>query len=263
MDFEFLEPLHKKGFKKLEVSFDAGKINHFRMITKPRKLAALIQGELELRTDIHLTLGSDLLTYGLDKVLLIFKDLMGRGDKQTISTLKYSIIRVKPEFLPEEVQKVEKLYYKKVNAPVKKFIDALGPRVRKVREFIKDADEVVDQEVREIAAKEIVQRVRKTTADFGFDLDRITKRTGDILGRVAEILREPEGQKEDVPEYQAIIRKKTSHRDVQTKPQLIIIQQGTSLQIIGGYEIDPHFTNITPELLHDTLRRYLLTKIPK
>ena len=91
MDFEFLEPLHKKGFKKLEVSFDAGKINHFRMITKPRKLAALIQGELELRTDIHLTLGSDLLTYGLDKVLLIFKDLMGRGDKQTISTLKLSI----------------------------------------------------------------------------------------------------------------------------------------------------------------------------
>ncbi len=263
MDFEFLEPVQKKGFKKLEVKVAVGKIIHFQLTTTPRKLEALTQGELELRTEIHLTLGSDLITYGLDKFFLILKELTGRGDTQISSTLKYDILRFKPELSSAERLRLEKLYYEKVNAPVKKFIDALGPRVRKVREFIKDADEVVDQEVREVAAKEIVQRLRKTTADFGFDLDRISKRTGDLLGRMADSLGETETRQAESPEYQAIIRKRTSQRDVKTKPQLVIVQQGTTLQIYGGSSLDARFGDITPELLYDTLRRYLLTNIPK
>jgi hypothetical protein len=193
-------------------------------------------------------------------MLLFIKELMGRGDKPTTSTLKYQILRLKPPHKPEEMQEVEALYYKKVNAPVSKFFDALGPRVRKVREFIKDADEVVDQEVREVATKEIVERLRKTSSDFGFDLDRISRRTGDLLGRFADILSEESPKKTIAPEYQAGIRKKTSHRNVSTKAQLIIIQRNDVLQFLGGSELDDHFADISPELLYDTLRRYLLTK---
>ncbi|NVM27792.1 MAG: hypothetical protein HWN65_03030 [Candidatus Helarchaeota archaeon] len=263
MDFDFLEPVREKGFKELGVAVDAGKVSIFKLVTTPRKLEALIQGELQLRTEIHLTFGSDLLTYGLDKFLLIMKELMGRGDGPVISTLKYDVIRLKPSFTQEEMHKLEKLYYQKVNAPVGKFINALVPRVKKVRAFIKDADRVMDQEVREVAAKEIVERIRKTSADFGFDLDRITKRTGTLLGHMAEIIGEQDLPKMDVQEYQAVIRKKTAQQDVQTKPQLIIIQQGPSLRILGGSKLDAHFNDISPELLYDTLRRYLLTKIPR
>ena len=263
MDFDFLEPVREKGFKELEVAVDAGKVSIFKLVTTPRKLEALIQGELQLRTEIHLTFGSDLLTYGLDKFLLIMKELMGRGDGPVISTLKYDVIRLKPSFTQEEMHKLEKLYYQKVNAPVGKFINALVPHVKKVRAFIKDADRVMDQEVREVAAKEIVERIRKTSADFGFDLDRITKRTGTLLGHMAEIIGEQDLPKMDVQEYQAVIRKKTAQQDVQTKPQLIIIQQGPSLRILGGSKLDAHFNDIIPELLHDTLRLYLLTKAPK
>ena len=263
MDFAFLDPVRKTGFQKLEVTTETGKVTRFRLITNPRKLNDLIQGEMELRTEIQLTLGSDLLTYGLDKFLLLLKDLTGRSDKPVSSTLKYEVVRLKPEFTPEERRRTEKLYYKKVNAPLGKFINAVGPRVKKVRAFMKDADQVVREEVREVAAKEIVDRLKKTTADFGFDFDSISKRTGDLLGRMANILGESAPQQTETQEYQAVIRKKTSHRDVETKPQLIIIQQQGILQIFGGSELEAHFDAISPELLNDSLRRYLLTKVPK
>jgi hypothetical protein len=263
MDFEFLKPVRKTGFTKLEVAVDAGKVTRLKLITKPRKLDELIQGEMELRTEIHLTLGSELMTFGLDKFLLIMKELMGRGDRPINSTLKYEVVRLKPEYMPEERSMVEKLYFKKVNAPVRKFIDALGPRVKKVREFMRDADHVMREEVREVAAKEVMERLKKTSADFGFDLDKISKVTGGILGRVADMLGEKETPKVEAQEYQAVIRKKTSHQDVETKPQLIIIQQGSNLQIIGGSEMDVQFDDINPELLYDTLRLYLLTKVQK
>jgi hypothetical protein len=263
MDFTFLDPVKKTGFKKLEVTTETGKVTRFRLITTPRKLNELIQGEMELRTEIQLTLGSDLLTYGLDKFFLVLKEVTGRSDKPVSSTLKYEVVRMKPEFTPEERRRTEKMYYKKVNAPLGKFLNALGPRVKKVRAFMKEPDQVVREEVREVAAKEIVDRLKKTTADFGFDFDRISKRTGDFLGRMADVLGESAPQQTETQEYQAVVRKKTSHRDVETKPQLIIIQQKGMLQILGGSELDAHFDDITPELLNDTLQRYLLTKMPK
>ncbi|MDD1779542.1 MAG: hypothetical protein LUQ65_15370 [Candidatus Helarchaeota archaeon] len=263
MDFTFLDPVRKTGFKKLEVTTEAGKVTRFRLITTPRKLGELIQGEMELRTEIQLTLGSDLLTYGLDKFFLVLKEVTGRGDKPVSSTLKYEVVRMKPEFTPAERRRTEKLYYKKVKAPLGKCLNALGPRVKKVRAFMKEPDQVVREEVREVAAKEIVDRVKKATADFGFDFDRISKRTGDLLGRMADILGESAPQQTETPEYQSVIRKKTSHRDVETKPHLIIIQQKGMLQILGVHELDAHFDDINPELLNDTLQRYLLTKMPK
>jgi len=263
MDFAFLDSVKKKGFKKLEVTTETGKVTRFKLITSPRNLHDLIQGEMELRTEIQLTLGSDLLTYGLDKFLLVLKEVTGRSEKPVSSTLKYEVVRMKPEFTSEERHQTEKLYYKKVNAPIGKFINALGPRVKKVRAFMKDADQVVREEVREVAAKEIVDRLKKTTADFGFDFDRISKRTGELLGRMADIMGESAPHQTETQEYQAVIRKKTSHRDVETKPQLIIIQQKGLLEILGGSDLDAHFDNISTELLNDTLRRYLLTKMPK
>ncbi len=262
MEFEVLEPVSKKGFEKLEVVMEGEKVGKFVLVTKPRKLENLVQGELEMRTEIQLTLGSDLITYGLDKMLLIIKELMGRGDKPMTSTLKYDVVRFKPEVTEKEKQRLEKLYYQKVNAPVAKFIDALGPRVKKVREFLKDADEVIREETREVAAKEIVDRIRKATVDFGFDFDRITKRAGEILGRVADIVGEAGGQEGKYQDYQALVRKKTAQKDVETKPQVIIVQQKGILQIAGGNTFDAHFDNISPELLFDTLRLYLLTKVP-
>ncbi|HUY00103.1 MAG TPA: hypothetical protein VMV49_11150 [Candidatus Deferrimicrobium sp.] len=166
MDVEFLEPIRKAGFKKLEVETEVGKVTHFKFSADPRRLEDLIQGELELRTEIHLTFGSELITYGLDKALLILKEIMGRGDKPVSSTLKYEIVRLKPIWSLKEGEKLEKMYYKKVNAPVRKFFDALGPRVKKVREFMKDADQVVRTEVREVAAKEIVDRLKKIYNGF-------------------------------------------------------------------------------------------------
>lgn len=264
MDFEFLEPLRKTGFRKLAVEVFEGKITYFKFITKPRRIEALIQGELELRTEIHLTFGSDLITYGLDKLLLLAKELTGRGESPTTSTLKYDIFRVKPSFTEDEKKRLEALYYQKINAPIQKFLDALGPRVRKVREFIKDADEVVDQEVREVAAKEIVERIRKTSSDFGFDFDRISRRTGEFLEHMSGILGESTpAVKINAPEYQAGIRKKSALKEGLIKPQLLIIQKHENLQFIGGSQLDDHFSDISPELLNDALRRYLLTKNPK
>ncbi len=263
MDFEFLNPLKKSGFKELEIEIGEGTITRFRLVVAPRKVDALIQGELEMRTEIHLTLGSDLITYGLDKFLLIVKELTGRGDRPVTSTLKYSVVRVKPEFTVDERKRLEKLYYKKVNAPVQKFLDALGPRVKKMREFIKDSDQFIREETREVAAKEIVQRLKKATEDFGFDLERISRRTKDLLGLVANMFGEPDAQKLEAQEYQAIIFKKKSKRTAVAKPQLIINQRHDALQIIGGSKIDPHFKDISPDLLYDTLRYYLLIKVPK
>ena len=258
-----MDPLKKTGFKALRVKEDAGKIIYFKVLMKPRKLDALIQCEIELRTEIHLTLGSDLITYGLDKFFSILKGLTGRGDQPVSSTLKYDVIRLNPQLTEEEKRRIEKRYYKKVNAPVGKFLDALGPRVRKVREFMKDADQVVESEIREVAAKEIVDRLKKTTADFGFDLDRLTKRTGDLLGHVVDIIGEPDPLQTKAQLYQAVIRKKAAQTDVEKKPQLIIFQQENELQIMGGSNLDPRFADINPELLFDTLRLYLLTKRPK
>jgi hypothetical protein len=99
--------------------------------------------------------------------------------------------------------------------------------------------------------------------DFGFDLNRLSKITENVLGHVADILGEQNEKKLEAPEYQAVIRKKTAHRDVETKPQLIVIQQENGLQIAGGSGIDAHFDDINPELLYDTLRIYLLTAISK
>ncbi len=258
MDYSFLAPLKKTGFLKLEVTTDAGKFTRFNLIAKPRKIAHLIQGELELRTEIHLTLGSDLLTYGLDKVLLLFKGITGRTDKPVTSTLKYTVVRVKPNVTEAEKSALEKLYYKKVNAPIRKFISAVGPRVRKAREFLKDADKFIKAEAREVATKELVDRVKKTTEDFG--IDRITQFAGTLLDRVTDMLGEPSEEMEEGEEYQAIILRKRKSKTSELKPQLLIMQGGNALRIMGGSKFDEHCEDILPELLHDTLRYYLLAK---
>jgi hypothetical protein len=265
MDFKFLEPIRHKGVKKLEIEVEEDKVTHFRLITNPRKLEELIQAELEVRTEIQLTLGSDFLTYGIDKFMLIFKELTGRSGERPISTLKYDVIRTKPEFMPGEERRVEELYYRKVNAPIKKFLNALGPRVRKVREMMKDTDQFIREEAQEVAAKEIVGRIKKTTEDFGFDFNSIAKTAGTLLGSVANVLGAPPVQKLEAPaapEYHAAIRKKRIQRTMEIKPQLIIIQGGPTLQIMGGSGIDSSFDNINPELLYDTLHYFLLSKIP-
>lgn len=263
MDFDFLNPLRKRGFKKLEVSTDSGKITRFNLITKPRKLEKLIQAELELRSEIHVTLGSELLTYGLEKLLLFVKGRTGQEDESIKSTIKYDVLRIKPDYTPEEEQKVEELYYNKINAPVKKFVDALSVRVKKGKELMEDTDNYVRSEARDVAAKEIVDRLRKTTEDFGFDLNRITKRTDNLLGRIINVLGDREPEKYEVQEYQAEIRKKRTRMPPDVRPQLIINQSESMLQIIGGSEIDSNFEDIDPELLDDTLRIYLLTEITK
>ena len=266
MDFKFLEPIRRNGVKKLEIEVGEEKVTQFRLITNPRKLEDIIQGELELRTEIQLTLGSDLLTYSLDKFMLIFKELTGRSGERPISTLKYEITRMKPEVMPEEERRIEELYYRKVNAPIRKFLDALSPRVRKVREMMKDTDQFIRTEAREVAAKEIVGRIKKTTEDFGFDFNSIAKTAGTLLGSVANVLGAPPVQKLEAPatpEYHAEIRKKRIQSTTEIKPQLIIIQGGPTLQIMGGSGIDLSFDDISPELLYDTLHYYLLAKVSK
>ncbi|MHA1279645.1 MAG: hypothetical protein ACTSRC_10805 [Candidatus Helarchaeota archaeon] len=258
MQFDFLKPLTKSGFKKLEITTGGGRITRFFLKMRPQKLSELISGELEIRTEIQLTLGSDLLTYGLDKFLLLFQGLTGQGNKSITSTLKYSVVRVKPEMTEAEKAQLEKLYYKKVNAPIRKFLTAVGPRVRKAREFLRDADKFIKAEAREVATKEIVDRVVKTTEDFG--IDRITRFAGNLLSRVAEILEDSEIAEEHTEEYQAVILKKRKLKESELKPQLIIMQRGNSLRIMGGSKFDDHCEDIHPELLYDTLRRYLLTK---
>lgn len=264
MDFEFLQPLSKRGFKKLEITTDNGKITRFNLITRPRLLEKLIRAEYELRTEIYLTLGSDLLTYGLEKLIMFVKGRSGNEDEKINSTLKYDVLRIKPDYTEEEENRVEELYYNKVNAPVKKFVDAVGSRVKKGKELLEDTDQFVRSEARDVAAKEIVDRLRKTTEDFGFDLNRMTKRTNNLLGRIVAVLGDSEVEKEyDVQEYQSEIRKKRVRMPEDVRPQLVVTQSGSTLQIIGGSEVDSNFEDIEPELLYDTLRLYLLIKVQK
>jgi len=265
MDFKFLEPIRRKGVNKLEIEVEEDRVTSFRLVTKPRKLEELIQGELELRTEIQLTLGSDLLTYGLDKLMLAFKEITGRSGEQPISTLKYDLRRIEPETIPEEERRVKELYYRKVNAPIRKFLDALGPRVRKARELMKDTDQFLRSEAREVAAKEIVDRIKKTTEDFGFDFNRLAKTADTLLSGVASVLGVSTPQKPEtpaVPEYHAEIWNKKMQKRTETKAQLIVIQGGPMLQIIGGSNIDSGLDDVSPELLYDALRYYLLAKVP-
>ncbi|MHA1145683.1 MAG: hypothetical protein ACTSRW_13160 [Candidatus Helarchaeota archaeon] len=263
MNRDFLDPLKKFGFKKLEICTDDGKITRFNLITRPRKLEHLIRGELELRSEIYLTLGSELLTYGLEKLILFVKGRTGKEEEKVKSTLKYDVLRIKPDYTQEEKDEVQELYYNKINAPVKKFVDAMGDRVKKGKEFMEDTDHFVRTEARDVAAKEIVNRLRKTTADFGFDLNRITRRTDDLLGRIVNVLGDASTQSFQADEYQAEIREKRIRSTGEIKPQLIITQSGNTLQIIGGSEVDSNFDDIDPNLLQDTLRLFLLTKTPK
>ena len=263
MDFNFLEPLKNAGFRKLECSSDGMKIIGFNLITEPRELEQLIWGELELRSEIYVTLGSDLLTYGLEKLIKFVKERSGRTEESVKSTLKYDIIRIRPEYMPDEEEKVKELYFNKVNAPVKKFVDAIGTRVKRGKELLEDTDHFVRSETRDVAAKEIVNRLKKTSSDFGFDLDRITRRTDDLFGRIINVLGDSTSPKFKVQEYQAEIRKKHVRPPDDNKPQLIITQNENSLQIIGGSEIDSNFDNISIGLLKDTLQMYLLAKPPK
>jgi len=257
---EFLQPLAKYGIKKLEISQER-KISRFYLITKPRKLEDLIQGELELRTEIYLALGSELLTYGLEKFIMFMKDLRGEETPPEFSsTLKYNVIRIEPEFTEEEENLAQELYYNKINKPVAQFVNALGDRVKKGKELLEDTDKFARKEGTKVAQDEIIRRLRKTSKDFGFDLSKITKSTTRILDRILNVVGEKEI--EFVPEYRALI-KPQSKREV--NPQLVIHQTGHHLRIMGGSQLtsEQEIDDIDPELLNDALKYILLTKEKK
>ncbi|MHA1380062.1 MAG: hypothetical protein ACTSRG_16950 [Candidatus Helarchaeota archaeon] len=257
---EFLKPLQRYGFKYLEIT-NAKKISKIYLVTKPRKLKDLIQGDLELRTEIHLPLGSELLSYGIEKVLSLLSDIRGEESPPGFTyTLKYDVNRIEPEFTAEEEVLAQEMYQEKVNKPVSQFVEAIGERVSKGKELIEDTEKFTRKEGRKVAQEEIVRRLRKTGKDLGFDLGRITKRTERFLDAIINIVGERE--LEVVPEYRAIIKPKTN-RDV--NPQLIIHQTGNDLRILGGSQLtaEQALDDVDPELLHDTLKFMLLTKAKK
>lgn len=257
---EFLKPIQKYGFKLLEINYEK-KVSKFYLITRPRTLEELIQGELELRTEIYLALGSELITYGIERFLTILKDI--RGDEsppEFSSTVKYDITRVEPKFTKEEEDKAQELYNNKVNKPVSQVVEAIGERVKKGRELIESTDQFAIKEGTKVAQQEIIRRLRKTSKDLGFDLGKITKRTQRLFDTIINIIGEKEIQ--NVPEYRALIKPK-SKREI--SPQLIIHQTGNDLRIMGGSQLttEQEFDDVDVELLNDTLKFMLLTKLKR
>ncbi|MHA1298766.1 MAG: hypothetical protein ACTSO9_04900 [Candidatus Helarchaeota archaeon] len=254
---EFLKPLVRYGFKHLEITKDK-KISKLYLITKPRKLEDLLSGEIELRTEIYFALGSELLTYGIEKILSLLSGI--RGDEtppEFTFTIKYDVIRIEPPYTDEDEQKAQELYQQKINKPVSQFIETIGNRMKKGREFIEDTEKFTRKEGSKVVQEEIVRRLRKTGKELGFDLSRITKRTERVLDAIINIVGEREMTV--VPEYRALIKPK-SKREI--NPQLVIHQTGKNLRILGGSQIttEEEFDDIEPELLHDALKFMLLTK---
>ncbi|MFX1450333.1 MAG: hypothetical protein ACFFCM_05800 [Promethearchaeota archaeon] len=258
---EFLKPLQRYGFKHLEVSYDK-KISKFYLITKPRALEDLLRGELELRTEIYLfALGSELITYGIEKFLTLLSDI--RGDETTpefTSTIKYDITRIEPKYTEEEEAQAQELYQEKINKPVSQVIEAVGKRVEKGRELLEQTDKFARKEGTKIAQQEIIRRLQKTSKDLGFDFGRITRRTERVLDAIINFVGEKE--MEFVPEYRALIRPKTKR---EVNPQLVIHQTGRDLRILGGSRLttEQELDDVDPELLKDTLHFMLLTKVKK
>ncbi|MFX0133706.1 MAG: hypothetical protein ACFFDN_08685 [Candidatus Hodarchaeota archaeon] len=254
---EFLKPIQRYGFKHLEISYDK-KISKIYLITKPRSLEDLIQGELELRTEIYFALGSELITYGIEKFLTLLSDFRGHeSPPEFTSTIKYDITRIEPKYTEEEEIKVQELYQEKINKPISQVVDAIGERMKKGRELLEQTDQFTKKEGRKVAQHEIIRRLRKTSKDFGFDFGRITKRTERVLDAILNIVGEKE--MEVVPEYRALIKPKLKR---EINPQLVIHQTGRDLRILGGSQLttEQEFDDIDPELLKDTLNFMLLTK---
>ena len=257
---EFLNPIQKYGFKYLEITYGK-KISKINLITKPRKLNDLIQGELELRTELYLAFGSELITYGIERALTILSELQGREISPELAPrIKYSITRIEPEFTEEEEARAQELYQEKLNKPVSQFIDAIGKQMKRGKELLEHTEQFAIKEGRKVAQEEIIRRLRKTGKELGFDLGKISKRTERLLDTIINIIGEKE--MEVVPEYRALIKPKTK-KDV--NPQLVIHQTGHDLRILGGSQLtsEQEFDDVDPELLSDTLKYILLTKAKK
>ena len=209
-------------------------------------------------------LGSELITYGLEKMINLFARIISVEEKKELkSILKYDISRIIPDYSNEEKERVDELYYNKVNAPVKRVVDVLEDRVKKGKELMDNTDKYVRTEAREVAFKEITKRIRRTGEDLGFNVNRITKTSEQIFGRILNVLTDDSNKKIESIEYRALIRSRLGGNLDTTKPQLVIHQTENGLRIMGGSFIDEEFDDLSPELLKDVLQFILLTKKEK
>ncbi|NHI93054.1 MAG: hypothetical protein EAX96_11170 [Candidatus Lokiarchaeota archaeon] len=260
-DFDFLKPLNKYGFSKLDIKIDKDIIKKIDLITRSRKIMDLKEGELQLRSEVHHMLGSELITYGLEKLITLFSRIRsGEEKKELKSILKYHVIRMEPNYDENEKKRVDELYYNKVNAPVKRVIDVVEDRVKKSKDFVEDTDKYVRGEARDLAFKEIGKRIRRTGEDLGFDVNQITKRSEQIFGRILNVLSDEHSKKIEPIEYRAYIRSRMGGSLESSKPQLTIHQTESGLRIMGGSLIDEQFDDVSPELLEDALQFMLLSK---
>ena len=260
-DFDFLKPLNRYGFSKLDVKIEKSIIKKVDLIVKSRKIADLKEGELQLRSEVHHALGSELITYGLEKLMNLFTQIRsGEEKKELKSILKYHLIRMEPSYEDEEKKRVDELYYDKVNAPVKRVVDVVEDRVKKGKELVENTDKYMRGEARDVAFKEIAKRIRRTGEDLGFDVNRITKRSEQILGRMFKVLADDSQRIVEPIEYRAYIRSREGGSLENSKPQLIIHQTESGLRIMGGSLIDEQFDDVPPELLKDVFQFVLLSK---
>ncbi len=258
-EYNYLKHLQKYGFKKLDVIQDKNRIKRIEIITYPRKIDDLKEAELQLRSEVHHMLGSELITYGLEKLINIFSRIRsGEEKKELKSILKYEITRMQPNYEEEEIKRVDELYYNKVNAPVKRVVDVVEDRVKKGRKLMADTDNYVRGEARDVAVKELGKRIRRTGEELGFNVNRITQRSEQLFGRILNILTEESPTAIEEIEYRASIRSLEA-----SKPQLVVHQSEDGLRIIGGSQFDEQFSDVTPELLEDTIKFMLLEKKPK
>ena len=245
--YSYLKPLGKYGFKKLNVQQEKGRITHIDILTKPRKIEDLQEGELQLRSEVHHMLGSELITYGLEKLINLFSRVRSGEEKKEIkSILKYSVTRAAPDYVEEEKKRVEELYYDKVNAPVKRVVEVVEDRVKKGKKLMDDTDKYIRSETRDVAIKEVGKRIRRTGEELGLNVNRLTQTSEKIFGRILNILTEDSETAIEPIEYRASVRSLDS-----SKPQVIIHQSEHGLRIMGGSEFDDEFDDVDPELLKD------------
>lgn len=263
-DFDFLKPLNKYGFMKFDIEMGKSIVKKVDLLVKTRKIADLKEGELELRSEVHHMLGSELITYGLEKLMTLFSQIRsGEEKKELKSILKYHIIRMEPNYEEEEKKRVDELYYDKVNAPVKRVVDVVEDRVKKGKKFVEHTDKYVREETRDVAFKELAKRIRRTGEDLGFDVNRITKRSEQMFGRILKVLTDDSEIKVEPIEYRAYIREGIGGSLENKKPQLIIHQTESGLRIMGGSLIDEQFDDVAPELLKDVFQFMLFSKVEK
>jgi len=257
--YSYLKPLRKYGFKKLDIIQDKGRLSRVDILTKPRKIEDLKEGELQLRTEVHHMLGSELITYGLEKLINLFSRVRSGEEKKEIkSILKYSVTRAEPTYDEDEKKRVEELYYNKVNAPVKRVVEVVEDRVKKGKKLMDETNKYIRAETRDVAIKEVTKRIRRTGEELGLNVNRLTQTSEKIFGRILNILTEDSESAIEPIEYRASVRSLDS-----SKPQLIIHQSEHGLRIMGGSQLDEQFDDITPELLEDLFTFILLSKKPK